>query len=262
MSGTSESIAPFYAEIPQGNEFQKRNYACIPYLDTHGYVTYAYNISGGSVIRWFRDSFASHMEKEANSENLSIYDLLNRAAPGEPGNLMFLPYLQGIGGTPLTVPDARGLLYGMSMNTSLPDIYRAILEGLTFEMACNLESLKDFDINPLRMFACGGGARSALWLSIKADAWNREIIPVLTEETGALGSAVLGFAAITGEKDLCGLAKRFIRHGEPVLPNAGRAEIYAEKLEQYKRFRQVIIEETLNERGKIYGYQRNSAARI
>ncbi len=244
VSGTTESIAPLFLEIPEGFDFQRCNYACVPYLDHRGYVTYAYNISGGAVVRWFRDSFAAHLGQQAEKDGVGIYDLLNRAAPGEPGELMVLPYLQGMGGTPVMMPCARGMIYGLSMDTGLADIYRAILEGLTFEMACNLQSLAGFGIRPVRLFACGGGARSALWLSIKADVWNREIIPVLTEETGALGSAILGFAAVSGEKDICALAKRFVRHGEPIMPDPRRAGIYAEKLSQYRRLRGFVMQET------------------
>jgi xylulokinase len=243
VSGTSECITPLFEKIPGGFGFERCNYACVPYVGGRGFVTYAYNLSGGSVVRWFRDSLAVHLGLQAKEEGLSVYDLLNRAAPGEPGSLLVLPYLQGMGGTPVMVPGARGLVYGLSMDTGLPDIYRAILEGLTFEMACNLESLAGFGISPKRLFACGGGARSALWLSIKADVWNREIIPVKTEETGALGSAILGFAAVSGEKDVIALAKRFVRHGEPVRPNPRRADIYMEKLARYKRFRSFIMEE-------------------
>lgn len=251
VSGTTESIAPLFRQIPEGFGFQRCNYACVPYLDTCAYVTYAYNISGGAVIRWFRDSFAAHLGPQAEARKISIYELLNRAAPGEPGKLIMLPYLQGMGGTPEMKPEARGMVHGLSMDTELPDFYRAILEGLTFEMACNLESLAGFGISPVRLFACGGGARSALWLQIKADIWNREIIPVLTEETGALGSAILGFAAVSGEKDFCTLAQRFVRHGEPYRPNPGRAGIYAEKFLRYKRFRRFILDETSREEGKM-----------
>jgi len=244
VSGTTESIAPLFREIPEGFDFQRCNYACVPYLDRRGYVTYAYNISGGAVVRWFRDNFASHLSQQAREAGVGIYDLLNRAAPGEPGELMVLPYLQGMGGTPVMMPKARGMIYGLSMDTGLADVYRAILEGLTFEMACNLESLAGFGIAPARLYACGGGARSKLWLQIKADVWNREIIPVLTEETGALGSAILGFAAVSGVKDVFALAKRFVRHGEPILPDPCRAGTYAEKLSQYKRLRGFVMQDT------------------
>ena len=249
VSGTVECIVPLFQKMPEGLSFQQRNYACIPYPGGRGYVTYAYNLSGGSVIRWFRDNFAQHLKDEARAEDVSVYDLFNRQAPGEPGNLLFLPYLQGMGGTPMILPDARGMLYGLDMKTGLWDVYRAILEGLSFEMACNLDSLADYGIAPRRLFACGGGARSRIWLSIKADIWNRPVIPVLTEETGALGSAVLGFAAVTGEGDLFALAQRFIRHGEPIMPNPGRAQIYAEKQAKYRRFRDFIIQENTQKEG-------------
>ena len=243
VTGTTESIAPLYAGIPDSFDFQRNNYACVPYLDDLGYVTYAFNISGGMVVRWFRDNLAPQLEGQARAENISVYDLLNREAPREPGSLLVLPYLQGMGGTPDVLPQVRGLFHGLSMQTGVPEMYRAILEGLTFEMAINLERLEGFDIRPRRLFACGGGARSNLWLSIKADVWNREVIPVKTEETGALGSAILGFAAVTGEKDRISLARRFVRHGEVVRPDPARAAFYAEKMKQYRRFRAFIMQE-------------------
>ena len=243
VSGTTESIAPLFSRIPPGFDFQRSNYACVPYLSGPGYVTYAYNLSGGAVVRWFRDSLASHLGPQAKAEGKSIYDLLNRLCPPEPGSLIMLPYLQGRGGTPDMLPQARGLLYGLSMDTGQGDIYRAILEGLSFEMAVNLAALERHGIVPRRLFACGGGARSRIWLQIKADVWNREVIPVLTEETGALGSAILGFAAVSGEKDLLALARGFVRHGEAIEPDPARAAHYRHQLARYRRIRELLIEE-------------------
>ena len=243
VSGTTESIAPFYSQIPSGYDFQRSNYACVPYLNGPGYVTYAYNLSGGAVLRWYRDRLVSHLSGQAKAEGLSVYDLLNRLCPQGPGQLILLPYLQGMGGTPDILPQARGLMYGLSMETRQEDIYRAILEGLSFEMAVNLEALSAFDIVPRRLFACGGGARSRVWLKIKANVWNREVIPVMTEETGALGSAILGFAAVSGQKDLLGLAQGFVRHGEPIEPDPESACFYAGQLKRYRRLRDLMIEE-------------------
>ena len=243
ITGTTESIAPLYSRIPPGFDFQRSNYACVPYLNGPGYVTYAYNISGGAVVRWFRDSLAAHLLPQAKAEGVSVYELLNRQCPKGPGSLLMLPYLQGLGGTPDMLPQARGMMYGLSMQTTQADIYRAILEGLSFEMAINLEALKGFGIVPDRLFACGGGAKSQVWLKIKADVWNREVIPVLTEETGALGSAILGFAAVSGEKDLMRLAQGFVRHGEPIRPDPENAACYQQQLVRYRRIRRLMTEE-------------------
>lgn len=237
VSGTCECIEPLFAGIPGDFGFTRENFACVPYVDDVGYVTYAYNISGGAVVRWYRDQLARHLSAQAKAEHVSIYDLLNRACPKEPTDVIVLPFLQGMGGTPDVRPNARGMFYGVTMETGLPEFYRAILEGLTFEMAYNLEKLEGFDVAPNRLYACGGGARSKVWLQIKADIWNREILPVKTEETGALGSAILGFAAVTGEKDRLALAKKFVQLGEPMRPDAARVEVYREKFQLYKQLR-------------------------
>ena len=237
VSGTCECIEPLFAGIPGDFGFTRENFACVPYVDDVGYVTYAYNISGGAVVRWYRNQLAKHLSAQAKAERVSVYDLLNRACPKEPTDVIVLPFLQGMGGTPDVRPNARGMFYGVTMETGLPEFYRAILEGLTFEMAYNLEKLEGFGVAPNRLYACGGGARSKVWLQIKADIWNREILPVKTEETGALGSAILGFAAVTGEKDRLALAKKFVQLGEPMRPDAARVEVYREKFQLYKQLR-------------------------
>ena len=138
------------------------------------------------VVRWYRDQLARHLSAQAKAEHVSVYDLLNRACPKEPTDVIVLPFLQGMGGTPDVRPNARGMFYGVTMETGLPEFYRAILEGLTFEMAYNLEKLEGFGVAPKRLYACGGGARSKVWLQIKADIWNREILPVKTEEINSI----------------------------------------------------------------------------
>lgn len=242
ITGTVECIEPLFDAIPDTLDFQRQNYACVPYFQQSGYVTYAYNVSGGAVVKWYRDSLAQHLRAEAEQRGCSIYDLLNEQCPREPGELLVLPQLQGMGGTPDVWPDARGMMYGLSMQTTLPQIYRAILEGLTFEMAHNLQCLKRYGVAPTTLYACGGGARSQVWLQIKADILGCPIIPSLTEETGALGSAILGLAAVTGERDVFRLAKQFVRHGEPVMPNRAHADIYAEKFEQYQKLRAFLVD--------------------
>lgn len=238
-TGTVECITPLFAQIP-GRRFVENNFACVPYPDNLGYVTYAYNVSGGAVVKWYRDALATHLRQQAEQDGCSIYDLLNRVCPAEPTGLLVLPFLQGMGATPEVDPNATGLIAGLTTGTTLPEIYRAILEGLCFEMQYNLEKLSEENVTLTRLYACGGGARSKVWLQIKADIWGREIIPVKTEETGALGSAILGFAAITSAKSICGLAKSFVRHDEAVQPDPKHHMYYRERYALYKKYRDFI----------------------
>ena len=134
-SGTCECLTPLFPKIPDNTSFQKSNFACVPFVKNRGYVTYAYNISAGSVVRWCRDALAKYLEDEADLQGKSVYDLLNAECPTEPTSLMVLPFLQGMGGTPDVDPSAKGMILGLTTETRVPDIYRAILEGITFEIS-------------------------------------------------------------------------------------------------------------------------------
>ena len=103
-------------------------------------------------------------------------------------------------------------------------------------MRYNQEQLHLGGIGFQCLHACGGGARSAAWLQVKADILGCGIIPVETEETGAMGSAILGFAATLGESPF-DLASRFIRHGSPIRPIPAHQDIYQKKYELYKQLR-------------------------
>lgn len=231
-SGTCECITPLFPEIPETLDFQRDNFACVPYLSTRGFVTYAYNISAGSVVRWYRDALAYHLKAGGRS----IYDVLNETAPAEPTSLMVLPFLQGMGGTPDVDPTATGLIAGLTTQTRLPDLYRAILEGITFEMRYNMEKLDKGNVQISRMLVCGGGARSPVWLQIKADIFGCDIIPIQIEETGAMGSAILGYAAVTGKSPL-DIAPRFWKYAEPIHPDSSNMDIYSRRYELYKQLR-------------------------
>lgn len=241
-SGTCECITPLFAAMPDTLKFQQDNYACVPYLENRGYVTYAYNISAGSVVRWFRDALGGSLRMDADLQGKSIYDLLNESCPAQPTALMVLPFLQGMGGTPDVDAGATGLIAGLSTQTRLPDIYRAILEGITFEMRYNQEKLAEHGIRFNRLYACGGGARSAVWLQIKADILGCDIIPVQSEETGAMGSAILGLAAVTGETPF-EIAARFRRFGACVRPKPENRAIYNARYEVYKALRGLYVEQ-------------------
>jgi len=146
-----------------------------------------------------------------------------------------------MGGTPDVDAAATGLITGLTTQTRLPDIYRAILEGVTYEMRYNQEKLAEADIHVGRLIACGGGARSPAWLQIKADILGCEIVPVETEETGAMGSAILGFAAVTGEP-MFEIAKRFHRYGPTVHPQPEVQAVYDRKYEVFKALRALYLQ--------------------
>ena len=63
-----------------------------------------------------------------------------------------------------------------------------------------------------------------------------DIVPAQAEETGAMGSAILGFAAALGVSPL-EIAPRFWKYGGTIRPNNAHAEVYSRRYALYKQLR-------------------------
>jgi len=235
-NGTVECITPLFKGIPE-IEFTRKNYVTVPYLFENNYVTYAFNFSGGALLKWYRAAYGAYYNGNPGE---SFYDYMNRTCPDTPSEVIVLPHFQGAGGTPDMVRDAKGMIYGLDITVNAHTIYRGLLEGLTYEIKYNLEILNRFGICPNRIFATGGGAKSKEFLQIKADIWGSEVIPVLTEEAGAQGCAIMAVAAFNNE-DIRTTVKRFVRYGEPFRPNIEFNGIYNKKYETFKTIRKFSL---------------------
>ncbi|MCL2518621.1 MAG: FGGY family carbohydrate kinase, partial [Oscillospiraceae bacterium] len=236
-TGSVECITPLFDNIIRNYEYNNRNFVCVPCANTGLYATYAFNFAGGVLLKWFRDTFAQDLKNKTKN----VYKMLDDMCPSEPSEIIVVPHFMGAGGTPEMVNTAKGTITGMTMDTKLPDIYRAVMEGLTFEMAYNIESLGDFGINIGSLRATGGGARSPIWLQIKADILNKVITPLQTDEAGAAGCAMLAAVALGKYKDLNEAAEKFVKTGESYIPSDKFADLYKEKYNRFKIIRNSLL---------------------
>ncbi len=242
-TGSVECITPVFDKIIRADGFADHNFVCIPYPSAAGlYCTYAFNFSGGVLLKWFRDCFAQNLKPEAEKRGVSVYRMLDETCPDTPTDVLVVPHFMGAGGTPDLVASAKGTITGMSMATTLPDIYRATMEGLTFEIAYNIEMLGKFGININALRATGGGASSPIWLRIKTDILGLPITPLKTKEAGAAGCAMLAAVALGKYANLADAASNFVKVGETYEPSKQFADIYAEKYAKYKAIRQSALD--------------------
>ena len=158
------------------------------------YVLFPWVPTAGMVLRWFRDELGGDAD----------YDRLCReaaeVAPGADG-LTVLPHLSGAG-CPNPSPDMRGTFWGLTLGHRRGHIVRAILESVAFMLRGNLELLEDLgaEINEVR--SLGGATRSDLWLQIKADICQRDLIIMQCEEAACLGVAILACVGTSIYDDL------------------------------------------------------------
>ena len=116
-----------------------------------------------------------------------IEGALANSAPGA-GGLICLPFLNGER-TP-DLPAARGTLHGLDATNWTPDnLIRAVIEGVTFGVLNGLEPVLEGKQASL-ILVIGGGARSAAWRQLVADASGATIQVPTEAEAGCLGAVI------------------------------------------------------------------------
>ena len=124
-------------------------------------------VSGGSVS-WFQNAFGAGLDAGALDQEAGT-----AAGPGSDG-VTFLPTLSGAT-APRWNDRARGAFAGLSLNHGRGHAFRALLEGCTFALRDIVDRLGDMGLAGDEIRVVGGGARSPLWLQIKADVTRRTV---------------------------------------------------------------------------------------
>ncbi len=176
--------------------------------------------TSGSLTTWYRDQFAQLEKEEENRSGVNAFaSLASQATQSPPGanGLILLPYFEGER-TPLHDPNAKGLLFGLSLKHTRGDLYRAILEGVAFGIRHNLEVMREEGVIPNRIVAVGGGTKNPLWLQIVADVCQVPL-QVPTEQIGAsYGDAFLAGRGIGLFQDLTEI-KKWVKVKEQINPD-------------------------------------------
>jgi xylulokinase len=138
-------------------------------------------VSGGSV-RWFHDLFGG----------AAFADLDRDARASGPGSngVTFLPTLSG-STAPRWNDRARGVFAGLSLNHDRGAMFRAVLEGCSFALRDIVDRLGELGLGADEIRVVGGGARSRLWLQMKADVTGHRVRVLADDEATALGAAML-----------------------------------------------------------------------
>ncbi len=232
-TGTVECITPCFSKPVLNEEMVNHNYCCYPHVVPDMYVTLAYNFTGGSLLRWYRDTLAKEEKEEAERAGKDVYDIIIGRATKEPTNLFILPHFT-MTGTPYFDSNSKGAIIGLTLATRKGDIAKAVLEGITYEMMMNIDYLDRAGVRINELRAIGGGAKSPIWLQLKADMFGKRILSLNVSEAACLGDAILAGVAI-GEYDSIERAvERVVKKIKEYNPNPKRKSIYKKKLRIYE----------------------------
>jgi len=206
------------------------------YVVPNRYVLGGEMVTTGSILRWFCENFA-HKEMELSRRiGKSPYELLDeeaeKVAPGS-GGIIILPYFFGER-TPIWNPDARGVIYGLTIAHNRAHIYRAILESVGYAIKQHIEIAKSLGIEVREIRATNGGAKSRLW---------RKIISDITGIKQLYSKKTLG--APMGDAFLTGVGVGVFRKFSDIRSLINDLEITSpdkELFELYNRFFEIYLE--------------------
>jgi xylulokinase len=204
------------------------------------YLAMTLNHSGGLSLRWYRDTLGRWEQEQAKATGHDAYDLLLADAPPGPTDLLILPHFSG-SGTPLLDTSSKGAVLGLTFATTQATIAKALLEGLTFELRTNLDLLKQAGVAINELHAVGGGAKSSLWLQLKADICQVPLrIPQVTE-AACLGAALLAGVAAGVYHDFGTAVAQTVHFQKRIEPQADRVAAYGERYQLYRQVYPTLI---------------------
>ncbi|MBN8594174.1 MAG: hypothetical protein J0M33_20635 [Anaerolineae bacterium] len=182
-------------------------------------------VAFGAALAWTRD-LLGHGDFEA------MTTLAAESAAGADG-LLFLPYLSGEL-QPINDGHARGVFFGLSLNTRQPQLIRAVLEGTAHAMRHNAEVAAESGATLSELRAVGGPTRSALWCQIIADVTNQPLT-VLKDNPGApLGDVFLAAAGVGLIPDAGSAATQAAVVERVYTPNAAVRDLYDQQFAVYR----------------------------
>jgi len=184
-------------------------------------------LSGGLSLSWLRKNIIN-VQSYSEMDNLA-----SSVQPGSDG-VIFLPYLGGER-SPHMDYNATGLFFGLQHMHDKRHLCRAVMEGVTFALKDTENLIREIGIRSQTVVACGGGARSPLWLQMQADIFEKEVVVTETKEQASLGACIIagiGAGIYSTAKEACDDLVRY--KDKRYEPNPKNIDIYRHRYEIYR----------------------------
>ena len=169
----------------------------------NGKTTYALEGSifiAGAGVQWLRDkikiiSNASETEKIAKKlkNNSGVY---------------LVPAFTGLG-APYWNPNARGIICGLTRDTSQNEIIRATLESVAYQSYDLFNAMKNDGLKPNLIKVDGGMVKNEWFSQFLSNVINTKVIRPKVQETTALGAAFMAGLKIGVYKSLSDISKNW-----------------------------------------------------
>ena len=161
-------------------------------------------------------------------ENDKDYSELDKEAskipPGCDG-LVALETFQG-SRTPVTDPNQRGAIIGLTLSHTRAHIWRALMESICFGTRSCLEGLENAGHICDEIIIAGGATRSDFWLQMHADVTGKPVVVCEFADAPLLGCAILASVNAGVHKTVKDAINCMVRKKKRILPSGEKFKTY------------------------------------
>ena len=203
--------------------------------------------TSGAVLRWFRDQLGTEECQKADVEGQDPYDIMINEAQESPigaNGLLLIPHFVGAG-APHWNPYAKGIVFGLALGHKRRDLFRAVLEGVAYEVKKNILVFESLGIIPKELKLTGGGSRSDLWNQIYADVLGITCVRNIIEEATSLGAAILAASGAALFPDISKAAESICKVDKKWIPDQTNYEFYNRLYEFSSEIYQKLVDANL-----------------
>ena len=204
-------------------------------------VPNTFSVSGGTntagtLTRWIRDTlYFDLMEDPEKNADEPYQAMMERAAdiPAGSNGLIILPYFAGER-CPINDAQARGMIFGLTLEHTREHIYHAALEGIAYCIAQNIKIMEEMGLPVENLIAVGGGTKNSLWMQIVADVIGRPVLIPRVSIGASYGEALMAALGIGDLKDFNELSS-VIETDHIIMPDEENKKIYGKYFEIYDK---------------------------
>ena len=193
----------------------------------------------GDIFAWFTaNAVPGEFAEEAARRGVPVQQLLDEKAGALPAGGHGLVALDWEGGNRSVLVDGRlsGVIVGLTLATTTPEIYRALLESTAFGTRMIMDTFRDSGVPVTDLVVAGGLIKSAPLMQIYADVTRRPLSVIGSGQGPALGSAIHAAVAAGAYPDVPAAAAVMGREQRDVYqPDPARADVYDELYAEYVR---------------------------
>lgn len=216
VQATTDAFAPSEAMVGCG-----LTYECHSALGLYSILGAAI---GGAVLDWYKAEFGAIYGDFAAAQTAALEKNFS--------GLLFLPHIAGAN-CPELDPYSAGALIGLRNTHTKTDVLAAVLQGLAFQNATIVQTMKDCGVRAERLVLVGGGGRNNAAVRTRANILGAEIETSPLEETTALGAAMLAGVGTGVYRDLDDAYGEVRREGARVAPDPDAAARYRKLIPSY-----------------------------